>query len=412
MDPRVELVSTGAELLNGRTVNRHAQVLGERLASLGLALVRDTTLPDDQDTIADALQQALDRVDVVITSGGLGPTSDDVTRDAIAAHLGRAIVSDPASLRTLRERYAKWNRTLTPARERQAQIVEGAVALSNPVGAAPGQRIELKNKVVFVLPGPPREFAAILDQHVLPWLTNQFGERELAREHIFLVTGLGESDIVALFEEAGFPPPGVTVTYCAAPARVEIRLTTEKLSPAAWEDASSRVRALLGNHVYAEERTDLPEVVGRALTGRGATVAVAESCSGGLLAHRITSVSGSSAYFLGGVVSYANDAKVRDLGVSAVSLEQHGAVSEQVAREMAAGVRERFGSDFGISITGIAGPSGGTDEKPVGLVFIAIADVEGSYASRHQFPGDRAWIKEWSSLTALDMLRLHLLGRG
>ena len=410
MRQEVELVTTGTELLNGRTVNRHAAVLGDRLRALGLKLVRDTTVPDDIGLIEEAVSSALERVDVVVVSGGLGPTSDDVTREALAQLLNRRIVMDAAALDALRKRFQAMGRVVTEQQERQAKVVEGAVALSNSVGAAPGERLELDGKVIFILPGPPREFLAVLEQHVLPCLREKAGALKPLVEKIFLVCGIGESDIVARFEKAGFPPPGIDVAYCAAPGRIEVRLTSADNDEDAVNRAAETARPILGDCVFAEERQEMEDVVGRLLRREKATLATAESCTGGLIGHRITSVSGSSDYYLGGIVAYSNEVKIRELGVNADTLNRFGAVSEEVARQMARGVRKRFNSDYGLSVTGIAGPTGGTPEKPVGLVYVAVADKTRAWVRRHCFSSDRSTVKTWSSQMALDLLRRRLQG--
>ena len=409
MNPRAELVSTGAELLSGRSVNTHARLLGERLGQLGIALQRDTTVPDVIDTIQETVRDALQRVDLVFVSGGLGPTNDDVTRDAVADLLGRRVVMDEASLHVLRERMTRAGRALNPARERQALIVEGAAALSNAVGAAPGERIEQEGKTLFLLPGPPPEFQAVLDDHVVPWLIERRVGDGALPEELLLLYGLGEADIVQRFESAGFPPDGVRTAYCAGAGRVEVRLLPEPgVGDEPLRAAADRAAELLGADVYARERIELEALVGGLLAEKQLTLATAESCTGGLIGERITSVGGSSAYYLGGLISYADEVKVRELGVDADALKRDGAVSEGVARQMAEGVRERFGADVGLAVTGIAGPAGGTPEKPVGLVYIAVAHLRGTDIRRNVFPGDRHTIREWTCRAALDLTRRAL----
>ena len=404
----VELVSTGSELLSGRTLNRHAQTLGERIRALGLSLVRDTTVRDDSPAIREAVQSALSRVDVVFVSGGLGPTSDDVTREALAELLGRKIVLDQVSLDVMQRRYDRIGRRMTEQSKRQALIVEGGEALSNSVGLAPGERLEFGGKVLFVLPGPPDEFHAVLEDHIVPWLKQRYASVAPAAEKIFLTCGIAEAEVARRFEEAGLAPAGIEIGYCAAPGRVEVRLTSAQGDEKAVEAAGTEARKLIGEFVFAEDRRLMEEVVGQLLRDQGATVAVAESCSGGLLGHRLTALSGSSEYFIGGLVAYSNDVKVQQLGVKPETLKAFGAVSEETAREMAVGVRERFGVDFGVSVTGIAGPTGGSVEKPVGTVFVGVADRSHAWVRRFLFPGNRVRIKEWSTQMALDLLRRRL----
>ncbi|MBU0676802.1 MAG: competence/damage-inducible protein A [Verrucomicrobia bacterium] len=410
MRTEVELISTGSELLSGRTLNRHAQYLGEELARIGLRLTRDTTLGDDRTAIADAVRSSLERVDVVFVTGGLGPTVDDVTRDSLADVLNREVVTDEESLRRLHEKYASFDRTVTEGAARQALIVQGARALPNSVGVSPGELIEIDGRMIFLLPGPPRELKAVFQEHVVPCLVEYFGSRTLPEEKVFQVCGMGESDIISLLEINDFPPEEIDIAYCAAPGRVEVRLSAPHEREDELESAASALRSLLGHHVFTEDRRAMEEVVGGMLRERGVKLATAESCTGGLVGERITAVAGSSDYYLGGIISYANKVKVAELGVDWATLASDGAVSEAVARQMAEGVRESLGADYSIAVTGIAGPAGGTEEKPVGLVYIAVADKHRTIIKKKRFPGDREWIRLWTCQFALDLLRRRLIG--
>ncbi len=404
----IELVSTGAELLNGRSVNTHARLLGGRLEDLGFRLTRETTVGDVEADIADAVRAALERARVVAVSGGLGPTCDDVTREALGGLLGRRLISDAASLEALRARYARLGRALTESRRRQALVLEGAVALPNRAGAAPGQRIELGERVIFVLPGPPAEFSAILEDHVIPWLRAHFPDVRPPARVIFQLCGIAESDAVERLAAAGFDPAPFELAYCASPGNLEIRLRGAPDQAAALAEKANMVRALFAEDIYTEGREDLAAVVGRALQAAGATVAVAESCTGGGIGRRLTAIPGSSAWFRGGVIAYANALKTALLDVPSDTLAREGAVSEEVARRMAIGVRARCGADYGLAVTGIAGPDGGTQEKPVGLVFIACADASACEVRRRQFMGDRETVRRWTEQHALDLLRRRL----
>ncbi|MBN1269093.1 MAG: competence/damage-inducible protein A [Kiritimatiellae bacterium] len=405
---RVEMVATGSELLNGRTINRHSAMLARYLAPLGCELVRETTVPDDKAAIVDALRGALERVDTVFVTGGLGPTPDDITRDAVAEYCGRGIVMDEPSREHIRKSCEQSGRDFSEARQKQALVVEGAVALRNEVGAAPGERLELGGKLVFLLPGPPSEFESVLSGEIIPWLRLNSGGAQLPPERIFMTSGIAEAEILAKVEQAGFPPD-LWIAYCAAPGRVEVRLTMEQ-GGSALDEAAATMRGLLGEHVFAEERVELEAVVGRLLAERRHTLAAAESCTGGMLGQLITSVSGSSDYYVGGVVAYSNDVKIMALDVDAGTLAKRGAVSADVAMEMAAGVRKRLHAHYGIGITGIAGPAGGTPEKPVGLVYICVADAGRTCVQEFHFTGGRERIREWSCQAALDMLRRRVLG--
>lgn len=408
MIDRAELVSTGSELLSGRTLNSHARSLGRSLSGLGMELVRDTTIRDEIETIRDEISAALERVPLVFVTGGLGPTADDLTRDAIAGLLGRRLVPDGDALERIRRFCEDRNRVFNRHRAAQADIVEGAVPLANRLGAAPGELIELDGgRFLFVLPGPPAEFEAIMEDHVIPWLR----ERAMPsgyRERIYLVCGLGEADMVDRFEAGSFPPEGVDTAFCAAPGRVELRLSSRGGDDALLDRCDQRVRALLGEHIFADRRVSMEEVVGGLLRERGWTVAVAESCTGGLLGARLTSVAGSSDYFLGGIISYSNRVKAEKLGVEAALLEEDGAVSASVVEAMASGVRERFRSDCGLAISGIAGPGGGSADKPVGLVYIGLADGEEVQTARFKFGHGRARVRRAATQMALDMLRRKL----
>lgn len=408
--PDIELVCTGAELLNGRSVNTHARWLGGRLEDLGFRLVRETTVGDAENDIADAVRAAFRRVPIVFVSGGLGPTCDDVTRDAVAGLLGRRVVEDADSLERLRRRYAALGREVTVSRRRQALIVEGAEALPNSVGAAPGERIEVEGQVIFLLPGPPREFQAIFEEHIAPWLRTRFPDARPPARAIFQLCGVPESDAVERLAAANFSPEPLELAYCASPGNLEIRLRGKPDPSNLVAEKADVIRRLFHDDIYTEGREDLAAVVVRALAAAGATVAVAESCTGGGLGRRLTAIPGSSAVFRGGVIAYANDIKERLLGVPSDVLAREGAVSAATAERMAAGTRERFGASHAIAITGIAGPSGSSPEKPVGLVFIAVADVAGVLVRRCQFSGDRDLIRLWSEQYALDTLRRRLVG--
>ena len=405
---RAELVSTGSELLSGRTLNSHARSLGRSLSSLGIELLRDTTIPDDIETISDEISAALERVPLVFVTGGLGPTADDLTRDALARLLGRSLLPDADALERIRRFCEDRNRVFNRHRAAQADIVEGAIPLSNRIGAAPGELIELDGgKALFVLPGPPSEFEAVLEDHVIPWLR----ERAVPsgyRERIYLVCGLGEADIVERFEARRFPPPGIDSAYCAAFGRVEVRLSSSSGNESLLETCDRQIRDLLGEDIFADRRVSMEEVVGGILREQGSTLAVAESCTGGMLGSRLTSVAGSSEYFSGGIIAYSNQVKIDQLGIEAGVLKEDGAVSASVAEAMASGVRDRFQSDYGIGITGIAGPGGGSENKPVGLVYIGLADGEEVQTARFKFGQGRARVRRAATQMALDMLRRKL----
>ena len=417
----VELVSTGSELLSGRTVNTHAQTLADKIRPFGLRLTRDTTVPDDLAAIADAIRGALSRVNIVFVSGGLGGTSDDLTRDALMQIAGGKLALHPESLTALKQRYNAMGRPVTDVARRQVQILERGEGLLNPVGIAPGMVIQVPasvvggvsnpaTKTIFVLPGPPREFAGVLKTGVFPRLGKLGLPGFQTLDRLLECTGLGETEIAERLEKVGLPTPEIEVGYCAAMGQIEVRLAAAPKYAALLEEKTAVARAVLGAAVFAEMRIGLEEAVGQLLAAQRKTLAVAESCTGGLIGHRLTQVPGSSNYFLGGVIAYSNESKIRDLAVPREAIERYGAVSEEVARAMAAGVRARFGADFGLAITGIAGPDGGTAAKPVGTVWFALADTAGAIAKQRCFPTTRENVKLWSSQQALDLLRRRLQG--
>lgn len=408
---RAELISTGSELLSGRTVNTHAQRLGAALHALGIALLRDTTVPDAVGEIRDAVAAALQRADLVFVCGGLGPTEDDLTRDALAALLGCGIHRDPAALERIRQISELSGRPFTDIRASQAAVLDGSVVLSNQVGAAPGMRVDLgADRALFVLPGPPDEFAAVLEDHILPWLAAHPQWRSPYLERMFLLCGVAEADAMERMRLQHIASGGIDAAYCAAPGRLEVRLSSAKGDAEALDAAADRFRRLMGPMIYAEARRPLEEVAGEALAAAGATVAVAESCTGGGLGARITAVPGSTAWFVGGVIAYANVVKEQWLGVDPALLAAEGAVSAPVASAMAEGIRHRMGADYGVGITGVAGPSGQTASKPLGLVYIALAGEDGVTVQRYQFRGDRGMVRHMAGQMALDLVRRRVLG--
>ncbi len=408
MTPRLELVTTGAELLNGRVVNRHAAWLGDQLEKIGWRLDRDTTVPDHGPAIQDAVSGALSRCDVVVVTGGLGPTSDDVTRDVAAGMARQCVIMHEPSRAQVLDVYRQRNKPLNDTVERHALVVEGADVLVNHHGLAPGEHIVIEGKHLFLLPGPPREFQGVMLDHVLPWLVRQ-GASPSLRVQSFQTVGLGESDIAGALSRHGFDRFNVEAAYCAEPAKVAIRLRELPQHGDDFNQAVGVIHAALAENIYAESEETIEQVVGRLLVTAGRTLAVAESCTGGLLGQRLTAMAGSSAFMRGGVIAYHDDIKAEILHVPRPLLEQHGAVSEPVAKAMADGVRRLARADYGIAITGIAGPGGGSAEKPVGLVFVACA-FDGQTAVRQlRLGGGRDVIREASATMALDLVRRCIL---
>jgi nicotinamide-nucleotide amidase len=352
----------------------------------------------------------MSRAPLVFVTGGLGPTSDDITRDAVADALGCSLGLDPQAEAHLRAWFARNNRPVNSSSIRQALVLEGATVLPNRAGIAPGQRIITPDGcTLYLLPGPPRELRAILEDHVLPDLRTRFAQAAPLVESISMFAGLGESDLQAWMNRQSLTA-SVEVGYCASPGILEFRLTThDESARPELESLADAARREFSGWLYATRRAGIEEVLAERLSMASGTMSVAESCTGGLIGSTLTSVPGSSAWFLGGVICYSNDSKVRDLHVSPELLSTHGAVSEPCAREMAEGVRNLFRSTYAVATTGIAGPGGGTPDKPVGTAFIAIAGPEGTKVSRHLLNGDRETIRASTRQRALSLL-LRLMG--
>lgn len=417
-----ELINTGSELMLGRVLNTHQQWLCSQLADLDFVVSRQVAVPDTGPDIQAAVRESLGRADLVVVTGGLGPTSDDLTRDLLAALLRRPLRENPAVLAHIQSFFRGRNRDM-PVRTRvQAMVPEGALVLENANGTAPGLAIEVRpnpfrstgeTSWLVLLPGPPRELRPMFSATVVPLL-----RRVLSRDAAFVCrtlrsTGIGES----LVEERVGPrlgplaERGLDIGYCARPGQVDVRLSARGADAAFLvAQAEEIVRTSLGGHIYSAENEELEQVVVRLLTERGQTLALAESCTGGCVGHRITNVAGASAVLLADLVTYSNAAKEKFLGVEAGLLAVHGAVSEPVARQMAEGARRQTGADFALALTGIAGPGGGSPEKPVGTVFISLANATGTSVQRYLNPWDRLTFKQVAAQQALELLRRAILG--
>jgi nicotinamide-nucleotide amidase len=409
----VELVNTGSELMLGRVLNKHQQWLCRRLADLGHVVTRQVAIADTGGEIQAAVREALGRADLVITTGGLGPTSDDLTRELIAEMLGKKLIENKEVLAHIENFFAKRNRPRPAKTSVETFVPEGAIVFLNQTGTAPGLAIKIESKVqwLVMLPGPPRELRPMFDDSVVPLLKREFAD-EIFICRTLRTTGVGESRVQEMVETELQPlvQRGLEVGYCARPGAVDVRLTAAGAGAGKIvRDAEAVVKKILGENIFGFDDDEIENVVVRLLTEQKRTLALAESCTGGNLAHRVTNVPGASAVFLGGVVSYANDVKEKFLGVRAETLQQHGAVSEAVAREMAEGARKKFGADFAIAVTGIAGPSGGTKEKPVGTVFVALAASAGTEVKQFLNPWDRETFKQVTAQQALEMLRRRLV---
>ena len=373
---KAEIIAVGSELLTPDNVDTNSLYLTHRLNEAGCRVHLKTVVGDNCDDIAGVLRDALQRSDFIIFSGGLGPTEDDRTRAAVATVLGRPISIDKGILETLRERFIARGFRMAKINEKQAEVIEGAATLDNPLGTAPGMWIEEKGHYVVLLPGPPRELQAVFEQKALPKIRQLSGGMRLACRS-FHVTGITESELDSRIAPIYTLYPQVSTTILAGTRHIAIRLyrwTKDKTEPSDIEELAAKIQVELGDSIFTASDESMEEVVGRQLRGTGQSIAVAESCTAGMLGMYITRVPGSSGYFKGGIICYDNDAKAELCGVPRELLQKHGAVSAEVAEAMARGVRLALHSTIGLSITGIAGPGGGSPEKPVGLVYIGISD--------------------------------------
>jgi len=413
-----EIIAVGSELLGSARVDTNSLFLADRLASLGIELRAKAVVGDDRAMLAQLFAQSLSRADLVILTGGLGPTDDDVTRDVVAEVLGLEFTEDPAIVAAIERRFARRNMRMPDNNRRQAQVPRGAIVLDNPNGTAPGLFIAHERQVIVLLPGPPRELQPLMTRLCAGPLGERAG-RERTYTTCAFVTGRSESHIEELiqpiYSQWYTAAPPIQTTILAAPGQIEIHLSlrseSEEAARARLATARGALADALGNAVFSTDGRFLEEVVGDLLKARRLTIAAAESCTGGLLMSRLTDVPGSSAYVLGGVVVYSNDLKIRLVDVPVASIEAHGAVSEPVALAMAEGARSRTGAHIGVGITGIAGPDGGTPQKPVGTVAIAVVAPESAPRVRtFSFPGGRPQVKHQATQAALDMVRRMLNG--
>lgn len=407
-----EIVSVGTELLLGDTVDTNAAALGRAFAASGLAHYYRQTVGDNPTRFREALDLAFARSDLVVTIGGLGPTSDDITREVVAEALGLTLMEDPAILERIKATFRSRGRAWVETNAKQAMRPPEATVLDNPHGTAPGLFIPAGDKAAILMPGPPSEFLPMLEHEVAPILA-RLGDGNVIASRVLRLVGIGESQVEAELRDLmdGANP---SLAPYAKTWEVHLRITARAASRdealALTAPLEEKVRARLGEHIYGVDDEELEEVVVDLLTRRNETLAVAESCTGGGLGERLTRVAGSSEAFLGGVISYANSAKISLLGVEPDDLAEHGAVSEPVARAMAQGARERLHATYGIGITGVAGPGGGTSEKPVGLVWIGLAGPGGTHAVEHRFGGQRQTVRLRSQTAALTMLWRVLRG--
>jgi nicotinamide-nucleotide amidase len=379
---------------------------------MGIDVKLKTVVGDDDARLEEVVKDAVKRSRVVITTGGLGPTEDDITRKVVARALKRRLTLNEALLGEIRERFKRFGVNMPERNSRQAMVIDGSEVLPNPNGSAPGLYLEHESCAVALFPGPPREMKPMFENHVASRLEKLAGDTRFARR-VLRVAGMGESavdeKIAPIYSK--YQNPETTILFNSSEIEVHLRAhgRTEADAERLLDDLSLKIETELGNAVFSFRGEKMEEVVGRSLAISGFTLAVAESCTGGLISERLTNVPGSSKYFVEGLVTYSNEAKTRLLGVDKKLILEFGAVSQQVARDMARGVRHRAKTDFGLAVTGIAGPDGGSEDKPVGLVYIALADEAHTEHKRFVLPGDRELIRWRASQAALDMVRRRLI---
>ncbi|HEY9283399.1 MAG TPA: competence/damage-inducible protein A [Pyrinomonadaceae bacterium] len=407
-----EIIAIGSELLTPERTDTNSLWLTEKLNGVGIEVKLKTVVGDDDARLEESIKDALRRSRIVITTGGLGPTEDDITRKIAARALGRRLLLDERVLAGIREKFARWGRQMPEINSRQAMVIDGAEVLDNPNGSAPGMYLEHEGRAVVLLPGPPREMRPMFESQVLPRLAAKAGDVRVVRR-LLRVSGLGESAVDERIAPVYTQYKNPQTTILFNKSEIEIHLTaqgkTEQEAELLLDGLAGQIEERLGEAIFAFRGERMEEVVGLRLAVTGFTLAVAESCTGGLVAQRITEVPGSSVYFREGVVAYSNEAKVRLLGVPSDLIAEYGAVSAPVAEAMAEGVRERAGTDFGVGVTGVAGPGGGTEDKPVGLVYIALSDDAHTEHRKLLLPGDRQLIRWRASQAALDLLRRRLI---
>jgi nicotinamide-nucleotide amidase len=407
-----EIIAIGSELLAPDRTDTNSLWLTEKLNRIGIDVKLKTIVGDDDARLEEVIKDAVKRSRVVITTGGLGPTEDDITRKVVARALNRRLSLDEKVLDEIRARFQSFGVTMPERNSRQAMVIDGSEVLPNPNGTAPGLYLEQDKCAIALLPGPPREMKPMFENHVQARFESLSGDIRFARR-VLRVAGMGESavdeKIAPIYTQ--FENPQTTILFNSSEIEIHLRAhaRTEDEAEALLDQLSLKIEQALGNSIFSFRGETMEEVVGRRLAITGFTLSVAESCTGGLIAQRLTSVPGSSRYFLEGVVTYSNQSKTRLLGVDKKLIKEFGAVSQQVARDMARGVRHKAKTDFGLAITGIAGPDGGSEEKPVGLVYVALADDAHTEHKRFVIPGDRELIRWRASQAALDMLRRRLI---
>lgn len=406
-----EIISIGTELLLGQIVDTNSAYLSQKLAELGIDIHLKTTVGDNKRRILSALKESLKRAELIITVGGLGPTQDDLTKEVIAQALNKEMILNKRVAKMIESYFLRRGLEFTENNLLQARFPQGAKVIYNPLGTAPGMIIKKEDKIIIALPGPPRELKPMFEEQIFPYLRKKNIKGMIIKSKVLRVVGLGESLVEERIKEI-LRQDSPTIAPLVSQGEVHLRITAKGDNKSEIDkkirEVEKEIKRSLGDYIYGEDSKTLEKVVANLLLREKRTLSVAESCSGGLISHKLTNVSGSSNYYLGGIVCYSNESKIILLRVPKEIITQKGAVSRECAISMAKGVRKRFSTDLGLAITGIAGPKGGTKDKPVGLVYIALADKKAVKCQEFKFTGARIFIKQKASLSALDILRRYL----
>lgn len=410
----VEIINTGTELLLGQIINSNAPYLAKKLNELGFSVLFQTTVGDNRERMSQALRTALSRADIIITSGGLGPTQGDITKEVTAQVVNRPLYLHEPSAARIKCFFDERHMEMTNNNLRQAMMPQGAIIVDNDCGTAPGAILEIENKTIIHLPGPPHELKRMFKHSIIPYLKERFGFQGTIVSRVLHTYGLGESALEEKIKAFILAQDNPTIALLARNGEIIIRLTakgtTESEACQLIARLEKQIRDQIEEYIFGVDAETMEEVAGRMLATRKLTLSLAESCTGGLVTSRITDVAGSSDYLIGSIVCYSNKVKLENVGVPEDLLAQYGAVSQETAVSMATNIRMKFATDIGVGITGIAGPGGATSEKPVGLVFIAISGPAGTQCHQYNFTGERVYIKHRVAQTTLNILRQYILG--
>ncbi|MCP4582955.1 MAG: competence/damage-inducible protein A [candidate division Zixibacteria bacterium] len=408
---RAELITIGDELLYGHVLDTNAAYIGEKIAEAGVDLIYHTTVGDRSELMINAIAQAMNRADIVLTTGGLGPTHDDITKKIVCKYFKRQLVFHEDILKELEKKYSAQGINMPPINQNQALLPQGAKFLENRIGSALGIVIEEHGKTLVAMPGVPTEMRLMVDEQLIPMLKKKTPDQVIIHRKLRTI-GIVESAIFEKVKSIVEDKSKIDIAFLPSFRGVDIRLTAksddEKKAREAIEVIETRFTEKLGKYIFGFDNDELPDLIGRLLVSRNQTVAVAESCTGGMLGKLFTDIPGSSDYFLGGVIAYSDELKTKILSVPAITIERHGAVSAETAKHMAEGARKLTGASIGISLTGIAGPDGGTEEKPVGLTYIGLATPDGVKAKDFHYGKQRKRNRQRAAFSALDMIRRYL----